>query len=408
MLRLVEKIDAHEGICWSVSWCSRGAMLVSSGQDRCLKLWKRDNSKYHCQHSLDETATGHSRTIRRVTWRRDSKCIAACSFDSTCSVWKIGANETMSLLTRISGQESEVKGVSFSPCGEMLATCSRDKSIWIFDVSNLLLGTNGSEPDYNRIVEGDNLEVFDEAEFTFPTSPSIAREQSAKVEEVDCVSVLQGHSQDVKNVKFHPRNSGMLVSVSYDDTVKIWAASGDDWQLVETLKGHTNTVWDLAFNPEANEEFVSVSADGTMRIWTRRSDPFTACQISWVAAGPLGIVSRQRANSRIPHAPGGWSCLTTQVTWSLVEGVPPPPIYSVDWSSGGLIVLGCGDNTIRVFMKSFGSSPIPVSTLKTHSEPTCVAFRPQPPPGQLSEVEIAASFDDGSIAMYSLLVCEVN
>jgi WD40 repeat protein len=38
------------------------------------------------------------------------------------------------------------------------------------------------------------------------------------------------------------------VSVSYDDTVKIWAADDDDWICTDTLTGHTSTVWGAAFN----------------------------------------------------------------------------------------------------------------------------------------------------------------
>lgn len=42
----------------------------------------------------------------------------------------------------------------------------------------------------------------------------------------ECASVLQGHTQDVKMVKWHPTRD-LLVSASYDDTIKVSQRSGE-------------------------------------------------------------------------------------------------------------------------------------------------------------------------------------
>lgn len=65
-------------------------------------------------------------------------------------------------------------------------------------------------------------------------------------EEMDCVSVLSGHVQDVKFVRFNPSNNN-LYSCSYDDTVKVWLYDGEDFSNINTLRAHEGTVWGLAF-----------------------------------------------------------------------------------------------------------------------------------------------------------------
>lgn len=44
----------------------------------------------------------------------------------------------------------------------------------------------------------------------------------------------------------------MLLSCSYDDTIKVWQSDGDDYYLSQTLEGHASTVWDFAFSPDGN------------------------------------------------------------------------------------------------------------------------------------------------------------
>lgn len=139
--------------------------------------------------------------------------IAAASFDSNISVYR-KENGEWKLFTMLEGHVNEVKNVCWSSDGKLLASCSR------FVLSVVFMCR-----DRNIIVWGYNEED----------------------DEMDCVSVLSGHTQDVKFVRFNPSNNN-LYSCSYDDTIKVWLYDGEDFLNINTLRAHEGTVWGLAFN----------------------------------------------------------------------------------------------------------------------------------------------------------------
>ncbi|CAP71188.1 uncharacterized protein PODANS_6_5580 [Podospora anserina S mat+] len=178
---------------------------------------------------------GHSRSIRSCAWQPSSSSqtlrLVTGSFDSTAGIWTYNPAATLEkpigqgeeeeeeeeeeweFTLVLEGHENEVKSLSFSPSGQYLATCSRDKSIWIWE--HLSGGEDGEED-----------------------------------EDWETVAVLSEHDGDVKTVAFAPgfkqgkRHDGRrygsdcLASGSYDDTVRVWREDQDgEWGCVSVLEG---------------------------------------------------------------------------------------------------------------------------------------------------------------------------
>lgn len=162
-----------------------------------------------------------------------SRFIAAASFDSNITVYRCEEGE-WSLFTELEGHVNEVKNVCWSRDSQLLASSSRYIVVqWLLKLTCR---------DRNIIVWGYNPED----------------------DEMDCVSVLSGHSQDVKFVRFNPANNN-LYSCSYDDTVKVWLYDGEDFSNINTLRAHEGTVWGLAFkkiaHPTAGEDAMELEED---------------------------------------------------------------------------------------------------------------------------------------------------
>jgi len=66
-------------------------------------------------------------------------------------------------------------------------------------------------------------------------------------------------------VGWHP-SKDVLVSASYDDTVRTWEADEDDWSPAQILDAHASTVWSFAFD-QSGQRMATASDDSTIRFW---------------------------------------------------------------------------------------------------------------------------------------------
>ncbi|KAL3810450.1 hypothetical protein ACHAXA_010380 [Cyclostephanos tholiformis] len=175
----------------------------------------------------------------------------------------LGERNNFYVIAELEGHESEVKGLAWNETGSLLASCGRDKTIWLWEC--FLPGTVGggggggggggeSGGGYNggrgMMAEEDDGELF------------------------ECLAVLQGHDGDIKYVTFGPSHDQfgdgreVLYSASYDDTVKVWAEECGDWYCAMTLSAtvHTSSVLCLVLSP-GGVRLYSGSTDGSIAIW---------------------------------------------------------------------------------------------------------------------------------------------
>ena len=74
---------------------------------------------------------------------------------------------------------------------------------------------------------------------------------------------MKGHSDQVNSAAFSP-DELKIVSVSADNTVRVWnAVAGDCDQMME---GHTDQVLSALFSPDG-KQIVSGSLDTIVRVW---------------------------------------------------------------------------------------------------------------------------------------------
>ena len=311
---------------------------------------------------------GHTRSIRSVAFAPTSisydvvPILATASFDGKVLIWEychdddddnehdmiqekddenytITNNEQSTSsssyfepIAQLEGHDNEIKDLAWNTTGSLLASCGRDKTIWIWEC--FLPGTiGGVESSNNNVMEEDDGEAF------------------------ECLAVLQGHDGDVKSIAFGPSHNQwgegeeILVSASYDNTVKVWAEEAGDWYCAMTLGEdssvpqsipssgsgggivHTSTVWCLGFAPGGVRLF-SGSDDGSMAIWklytaTERKKLFPNEQVVSSTDGLWKCVGR------LPDAHSSYAVLS-------IDCAPTR-------AGHGRIASAGGDNSINIY-----------------------------------------------------------
>lgn len=216
----------------------------------------------------------------------------------------------------LEGHDAEIKQVAYSASGQWLASCSRDKSVWIWEET-------GEEGD----------------------------------DEWETVAVLNEHSADVKCVSWRKDdgNGEVLASGSYDDTIRFYRDDGEgEWTCIAVLEGHESTIWSMDWEPEVSQEkfgeereegdyapriprLISASADHTIRVWKKAPTPPPPNRPSYINSGIPSTMRPGPSNET-------WECS------AILPKVHDLPIYSVSWSKkSGLVVSSGGDGKVAIY-----------------------------------------------------------
>lgn len=237
--------EGHNECVYSLQYDAE--YLVSGSRDKSIRVWSLQSRR------LMRKLLGHRGSVLCLQFDSDpdEDLIVSGSSDSDVILWKFSTGEKLQVLNR--AHSESVLNVKFDK--RILVTCSKDKSIKIFNRRPLRAGDLG----YGDVhVVGDvpiNLRKYgyeDSPWDQLPVKPPYTQ-----------IGVLDGHGAAVNAVQIHGNE---IVSASGDRQIKVW-----DWPkqfCQRTFQGHNKGIACVQYD---GRRIISGSSDNEVKVFDRET-----------------------------------------------------------------------------------------------------------------------------------------
>jgi WD40 repeat protein len=122
---------------WSVAFSQCGYNLASGGDDHCAIIWDINTG-----HALSKFQ-GHSNCTYALALSLNRQILASAHEDQTIKIWRVSSQQAQNTkattydykyFKALYGHSNRIFSVAFSTDGSILASCSGDRTIKLWDV----------------------------------------------------------------------------------------------------------------------------------------------------------------------------------------------------------------------------------------------------------------------------------
>ena len=239
--------EAHEECIYTIQ--HSGKYLVSGSRDKTLRIWDLNT-----QRLVRPPLRAHIGSVLCLQFDADPEedLIVSGSSDATVVLWKFSTGQIIQRLRK--AHRESVLNVRFDK--RVLVTCSKDKTIKIFNRRPLMAGDLG----YPDISQGVNPVATSLNNWGYNPSPDAGLPIKPPYTMIGC---LEGHGAAVNAVQIFGNE---VVSASGDRTVKVW--NWPEQTCIRTLIGHTKGIACVQYD---GRRIVSGSSDNEVKVFDKES-----------------------------------------------------------------------------------------------------------------------------------------
>lgn len=258
------EVKAHEDEVLCCAFSSDDSYIATCSVDKKVKIW--DSATGKLVHTYDE----HSEQVNccHFTNKSNHLLLATGSSDFFLKLWDLNQKECRNTMF---GHTNSVSHCRFSPDDELLASCSADGTLKLWDVRSanekksinvkrFFLSSEDPQEDVEVMVKccswsADGSEILVAAKnkillFDIHTSDLLAE-------------IHTGHHCTIQYCDFSPYDHLAVVALS-QYCVELWNI--DSRLKVADCRGHLSWVHGVMFSPDGSS-FLTASDDQTIRVW---------------------------------------------------------------------------------------------------------------------------------------------
>lgn len=193
-------------------------ILISSGNDNKIILWNIENGD-----AFIISQDYHREGASAVAFHPGGHLLASSDYDGNIAIWNMQQlTEPVKVIKKTgpdnpTGHRAMIYALQFDPTGEVLASCSLDHNIHIWDTASW-----------------------------------------------ECKKILQGHTAGIISIAFNPKQPNFLASGGDDFSIRFWDIQNN--QILSKKKGTKSGVSYISLSPD-EKQFAVASPDGVIGIW---------------------------------------------------------------------------------------------------------------------------------------------
>lgn len=251
----------HSDAVYCVTASPDGKSFASGGFDMTVKRWDAVKGE------VAKSYNGHTKMVLCVAFSPDSKQMVSGGLDNLVKVWPLepvpaaaGKPPANDFTHNFAGHQAQVYGVAFSPDGKLVASCSFDKSIKLWDLAA------------NKEIRSIPVDVKDIAAYNVLFTPDgkslLASYGDGIVRQFETeTGKLQRQFSGAKGALYSlslQKQGALLIAAGSEKQIYVWKM--DDAKLERAIPGHEDDIYRVQFNPSGTR-FCSIGYAGNVRVW---------------------------------------------------------------------------------------------------------------------------------------------